>query len=211
MHKSSQPPRNTASSYDPKRSRCEDLENDPPTDGAHPAIPTPQKKLIESGDVLGILAWFRSRSVLKLPPTAMDDLATAIRMLERRDVDGLVEVAYAEIIGLTTQLLIRYQLHIEKRLAESDPSGGSSTHMPHDLIAEDWIGRVERTAKFLMEITTTRERVRHVARLNADATRKDPYQYNGHPMGSGSRQTRNGQTAPHQSRFSDQENGIKFP
>lgn len=210
MQKSSQPSHNTNSSYDPKRSRSEDIKNDPRSEGAHSAIPDPKRKLIESGDVLSLLAWFRSRSVLNLPPAAMDDLATAIRNLERRDVDGLVEVAYTEIIGLTTLLLIRYQLHIEKRLAESDPSG-VSTHMPHDLISEDWIGRVERTTRFLMEITTTRERVRHVARLNADAIRKDPYQLNGHPMGSGSRQARNGQAVPHQSRFSDQENGFKFP
>ena len=123
-------------------------------------------QLADRGDVLGLLAWLRSRSVLRLPPSAMDNLAKAIRRLERDNVDALVETAYAEIIGLVTTLLVRCELHVERRLAEADSYGGNPVHMPADLVDQDWFGRIERLARFLMQITTTRARVRHLARLN---------------------------------------------
>ena len=170
-----------------------------------------RQKWIDQGDVLGLLDWLRSRSVTRLPTSAMDDVAKAIRRLERKDVDALVETAYAEIIGLTTLLLLRNQLHIEKRLAEADLSSGASTHLPYDLIDEDWIGRIERTTRFLMEITSTRERVRHIARLNANAKRKDQHQLNGPSLEPGTRKTRNGQAASSNGWISRPESRIRFP
>ena len=174
----------------------------------------PAEELANQGDVLGLLAWLRSRSVLKLPPSAMDDLAKAIRNLERQDVGSLVEVAYSEIIGLITTLFIRCQLHVERRLAEADSYGGNRVHMPADLVDEDWLGRIERLAKFFTEITTTRERVRHLARLNKDAKKTNidfGWLDNRSPMDEDPGQARNGQAVPPNGRLRCEESRIKFP
>ncbi len=144
----------------------------------------------------------------------MDKLAKAIRNLERQDVGSLVEVAYSEIIGLVTTLLIRYQIHIERRLAECDSFGGDPTHMPQDLIDEDWLGRIERISRFLMEVTSTRERVRHLARLNNHA-RKSNINFgwldNESPMDADPGPARNGQGMPGNGRLRCQESRIKLP
>lgn len=171
-----------------------------------------RQQLIDDGDVLALLAWMRSRSVLRLPPSAMDDIAKAIRSLERRDVGQLVEVAYSEIIGLTTTLLIRYQLHVERRLAESDSHSGNPAHVPCDLIDEDWLPRIERTTRFLMELTTTRERVRHVARLNDDAKNasKTTWQH-GNPMDTHRGSSRNGKATRANGRLHCPESSVVFP
>lgn len=211
MQPSSQPHPNTVCSAGKRPSRGRDRKCDSPKSDSNSAIPDMTTKLVEAGDVLGLLAWFRSRSVLRLPPTALDDLSAAIRNLERKDVNALIDAAYVEVIGLTTVLLLRYQVHVERRLSESDAGGGNSGHLPCDLIDEDWIGRIERTTKFLMELTTTRERVCHVARLNADAKRKEQCQSNGIPMGTNPYQARNGKDSSHQSRFSAEEERIQFP
>ena len=173
----------------------------------------PADKLANDGDVLGLLAWLRSRSVMRLPPSAMDNLAKAIRTLERNDVNGLVEVAFGEIIGLVTVLLIRAQLHIERRLAEADSHDGNPVHLPQDLIDEDWVGRVERITKFLMEVTSTRERVRHLARLNTNAKR-NPINFNWldnrSPMDADFDQDQDGEGMPGNGRLRCQEGRIKF-
>ncbi len=174
---------------------------------------TDYQEWIDQGDVLGLLDWLRSRSVLRLPTSAMDDLAKAIRRLERQDIESLVDVAYSEIIGLITTLLVRYQIHIERRLAECDSYGGDPVHMPQDLIDEDWLGRIERISKFLMEVTSTRERVRHLARLNKNGT-KSPIKFNvfaDSPMDSASGPPRNGKATPPNGRFRCPESRIEFP
>lgn len=171
-------------------------------------------QLADQGDVLGLLAWLRSRSVLRLPPSAMDDLARAIRRLERDDVDALVEVAFSEILGLTTTLFIRCQMHVERRLAEADSFGGSPVHMPADLVDEDWIGRIERLARFFMEITTTRERVRHVARLNRNGSNSNinfRWLDNRSPMDADTGPARNGQGVPGNGRLRCPKTEFNFP
>ncbi len=181
---------------------------------AQPSPADTSERFVENGDVLGLLKWLRSRSVLRLPPSAMDDLAKAVRSLERQDIDGLVETVYAEIIGLITTTFLRCQMHVERRLAESDSFGGTPGHMPADLLDEDWLGRIERLARFLMEITTTRERVRHLARLNRN-DRKSKINFNwldtSSPMDSDPIPPRNGKGMPHNGRFRCPEADITLP
>ena len=178
-------------------------------------VPKPgSEELADRGDVLGLLAWLRSRSVLRLPPSAMDNLAKAIRSLERTDVDALVETTFAEVIGLTTTLFIRCQMHVERRLAEADSYGGTPTHMPADLVDEDWLGRIERIARFFMQITETRERVRHLARLNKNARDSNSnfrWLDNRSPMDEDPGPARNGQGVPGNGRFNCPESRIEFP
>ena len=179
-----------------------------------PSLGQECRELADQGYVLGLLAWLRSRSVLRLPPSAMEDLAKAIRNLERQDVGSLVEVAYSEIIGLVTTLLVRYQIHIERRLAKCDSYGGDPVHMPQDLIDEDWLGRIERISRFLMEVTSTRERVRHLARLNNHARNSQinfRWLDTESPMDSDPGPPRNGQGVPGNGRLRCQEGPIRFP
>jgi len=127
----------------------------------------------EVGDVLGLLAWIRERSVLRIPPDAMDFLARAIRR-KQADVEALTDAAYAETVGFTTLFLLRCTLHVERRLAESDTHGGDPTHMPPDLVDEGWMGRVERIARFLMEVTSARARIHHLRHLNDEREHDNP-------------------------------------
>lgn len=130
------------------------------------AKPDDFAEMASAGNVAGLLAALRERSLLQLPAGALDDLATAIRALQLQNVDTLVDQAYAELVGFIMMLLVRYEIHVERRFAQAGAHGGDPTHVPCDLIDEDWFGRIERLARFLMEISTTRERVRHLARLN---------------------------------------------
>jgi len=213
MDRLCQPPPKMDCPFGKRPTRRQESEDDTPSGGSNPGGSDPCTKFAEAGDVVGLLAWLRSRSVLHLPPGSLDQVAKAIRTLERDNVGALVEVAYAEVIGLVTTLLVRYQIHIERRLAECDSYGGNPVHMPQDLLDEDWLGRVERISRFLMEVTTTRERVRHLARLNTNA-RRSPINLNwlnGSPMDGDPGQARNGQATSGNGRIRSPESRIEFP
>jgi hypothetical protein len=143
----------------------------------------------------------------------MADLARAIRHLGRKDVDALVEVAFAEIMGLAVTLFVRCELHVEVRLAECDSHGGTPVHMPADIIDEGWLGRLERLARFMMEVASNHERVRRSASLtrhaeeNINSQRLDSRV----PMGSDPGPPRNGQGVSANGRLRCEESRIKFP
>jgi len=108
----------------------------------------------------------RSQRIETLPPGIMEELHRAVRKMEKRDLPGLVEVAFGETVGFTTLLLIRCQLHVERRLAQCDQHSGDPTHIPADLDDDGWLARIERISRFLMEVCSTHARVEHVSRLN---------------------------------------------
>ena len=187
----------------------------PESDGAaaKPAAASdPCAAMVEAGDVGGLLAWLRSKSILDLPPDALDHLARAIRK-GQADLDGLVDAAYGEVIGFVVILLVRCQLHVERRLAGSDRFGGDPTHLPHDLDSDGWLSRIEKITRFLMEVSTTRERVRHVARLNTNE-RPSPIKFNpfnGSPLDPTPHPAGNGQVLPRNRRVRGAESRVRFP
>ncbi len=169
-------------------------------------------ELAEAGDFAGVLRWLRERSVLRIPPGALDLLAKAIRK-GQTDLDGLVDAAYGEAIGFITLMLVRCQLHVEVRLAEASNSGGTPLG-PHDIDSEGWLERVERLTRFLADITTARSRVQHITRLNDEANRikhVPNWQNTTSPMDAGQIQARCGETSPRNGRLDCSPGRIKFP
>jgi hypothetical protein len=111
-------------------------------------------------------------------------------------------------------LLVRCELHVERRLAEADSYGGNPVHMPADLVDEGWILRLERIGRFLIEVTTTRERVRHLSRINRNAKGSNinfRWLDNISPMDADPGPAGNGQAMPGNGRFRRQEGRIVFP
>lgn len=166
--------------------------------------PSPLGEMSEKGDVLGVLGWLRKRSVLRLPPDAMEHLARAIRQKEK-DLPGLIDVAFAEIAGLTLLLLVRAQLHVEIRLAEADAHGGYPSHIPDDLEKEGWIDRLERISRFFGEMCAARARIEHLNRINNEGPKKQRNRFRADdgPVGpdsdlSGARTTPSGNGHGHQ-------------
>ena len=168
--------------------------------------------MAQAGDFAGALRWLREHSVLQIPPGALDHLAKAIRK-GQANLDGLVDTAYGEAIGFIIILLVRCQLHVEARLAESDTYGGDPTHLPHDLDAEGWLERIEKLTRFLIEVTSARGRVQHLRRLN-DAKRNNPYPHwldATSPMDADRVQAPPGEGASRNGRCHRQEARIIFP
>jgi hypothetical protein len=167
--------------------------------------------MVERGDVNGLMEWIRSQRIGTLPPGIADELDRAIRKLGKRDLAGLADVAFGEILGMATHLLIRCALHIQKRLDESDASGGHLHHVPDDIDRDGWITRFERISRFVSEISTSRARVLHVGRLNDERKQtRVPIRQNGHPSpmdfdqienGTGQAPARNGGGSSKAGRF----------
>jgi len=167
--------------------------------------------IIAQGDVAGLLAWMRNNSPDTWPKTIMNDLATAIRQLGKDDTSAVVELAFGEIIGMATTLLIRSQLHIDNRLRECDQCDGDRTHMPEDLTNEGWITRVEKLGRFICEVATIRSRVTHVGQINEQGIRKmrksgdstpgSPLAYGQAETPSGENPLGNGRLHPQERRF----------
>lgn len=169
--------------------------------------------LADEGDVLGLLAQIRSKNALTLPPDVMDYLSTAIRQ-KQSDVVGLTEAAFAEIMGFATLMLIRCELRVERRLAESARYGGDPTHLPEDLNSEGWLERIERISRFVTEIASARSRIQHLEELSDDKRRKDKHARrpnNGMPLGTGSGPFTFGEARPLNGRLRRPETRIHFP
>ena len=122
--------------------------------------------MAKQGNVAGLLAHIRSKPFEMLPPDIMDQLARSVRKLGGDDLSALINTAFTEILAFGTLLLVRCQLHVERRLGEADGLGGDPYHLPVDLDREGWIERVERISRFISEMAATRARVLHVDRLN---------------------------------------------
>lgn len=173
----------------------------------------PLAALAEAGDFAGVLRWLRERSVLEIPVGALDYLAKAIRK-RQVDLDDLIDGAFAEAIGFTLVMLTRCELHVERRLAEADRCGGDPTHLPHDLDSDGWLQRIERISRFLVELTSARSRVQHVARLNNEAKRNKQvpnWQDTTSPMDADQIQALRGEGSPRNGRVHCSPGRIEFP
>ncbi len=170
--------------------------------------------LAKTGDVLGVLAMLRSRSVLELPLSAADHLSQAVRQLEQRDSTRLVDVAFAEIIGLTSLLFLRVEILIEQWFAETDNRGGGPIRQPADPDYERLIGQCERLARFLMEVTSTKARIDHVAGLkdgSRDGKRARRRPKSTPTLEAARIEAGAGQAASRNGRMRCQESEIRFP
>jgi hypothetical protein len=169
--------------------------------------------MAKEGDVAGVLAHLREKSLLHLPDSAMNDLVSAIRALQRKDPDALVNWAYAELVGAVSTLLARCLLHVERRIAESDAHGGNQFHLPPDLIDEGWTQRVEGLTRFFMELTSMRERVRHMARLHANETSTKPIKnwVSRMPLGDNRSQAPQGAVPPYNGGYDPAAKRFEFP
>lgn len=159
-----------------------------------------------------LLARYRGRGLDRLPDDAMEQLTRCIRRLQRHDLHALIGTAFGEIIGVSLQLAIRYRMHIEKRLRDSDQAGGSPAEIPPDLIDEGWLQRVERIGRFISEISGSHARVQHVGELTA--RKRSAGQLGkpafGRPLGNGTSTNGNGQSPPGAGRLGPQATSYQF-
>jgi len=136
--------------------------------------PTPLQQceaMVEQGDLQGLLDHLQSKMthLLHLSP---DLLARCIRRKARLDLSALTEDAFASILSLGLLLLLRTKLFIESRLQECEAHGAHAlSQLPRDLLAEGWLERAERQARFVAEMASLRARTRHVSGLD-DETRR---------------------------------------
>ena len=158
-----------------------------------------------------LLAWLRATPPYEWPMTCLQDLGRSIRQLAADDTAAVVDFTFAELLAFSSLMLLRCQLHVEKRLADCDAYPGDRTHLPVDLEQEGWLARIERIARFVSELSATWARVRHVSQLNegnSPRTEKSPGVCNGTPLAgdrgqahAGQRSAGNGRCRRSQARF----------
>ena len=166
MHEKHHPPRPPPTVPRGRRGDPQEATNRARRKATEPTFTQICSELAKRGDIQGVLGMLRSRSLLELPTQAWDYVSLAVRNLEKEDLPRLIEVGFAEMVGLTFLILLRAELHIEQEFARCSDYGGGPGEMPTDVVAGGWIERVERLARFMMDVTSAKARIDHLACLN---------------------------------------------
>ena len=115
-----------------------------------------------AGDLLGLLDFIQSQRTSLIAETAMGALSKCIRQKAKSDLTGLTEDAFALILTLATNMLLRCKLQIDESLKEADRCGGSPGAIPKEIIDGGWIDLAEKVSRFVAEMAAIRGRVHHL-------------------------------------------------
>lgn len=168
-------------------------------------------KFEEEGDLQGLLDWIRAGPVAMFPPDTMDVLARTIRKLEARNLRGLVEAAFGEIIGFSTMLFINYRARVQHRLEAHSMCRTSFLEFPYEIEKDGWLARCERAARFIAEMSNTYSRVQHVGEMVQGKSRRNPAERPVQPLGGDPGEDGAGQGKHRAGRGRLSETSVQFP
>jgi hypothetical protein len=126
--------------------------------------------LASKGDISGLLSFLRAERLHCLTGTDFAAIRITLSNLQS-NLPGLIDAGFGEIFQFTLQLLARFNLLVERQLAQADRWDPHHGGLPPGLIDE--LERCERLARFFSEMATNYARVRHVRSLAAQESGKN--------------------------------------
>ncbi|MFH0983520.1 MAG: hypothetical protein V2A79_18540 [Planctomycetota bacterium] len=129
------------------------------------------RHLPEQGDLLGLLASIESAPVRDVTALTLQQIAGCVRRMAQENIDALTDALFAIIMAMAGDLLVRCRVIITQEIAITDATGRRLPDLPALLVEQGWLKRFEMLSRFVAEMATVRNRIRHVNSLSELAPR----------------------------------------